>query len=909
MNEQSSFELFLGEAGRLARASHEVLARPRTPESLHEAIGALVAIELDARTVGVTDLADLTGALRKSLERREAPAEALRDAQLAAATTLVDAIEELRAPDRSGAHLDADRVAQAIGLLRGSRPSQPAVARPTSARPAGRPPALASAPGSAAAPGPAQAESAPTADDTRWEPTVDEDMIDPFLEECGERLDGLAERLVELERSPGDAEIVRAIFRDLHTLKGSSAFVGLKRMTKLAHAAEDIVGLVRDGKRTADRPLVDALLASLDVLRAIVQRASARAAIDVDISTALSLLSGKPTAATVAPRHTTTPDGGTVAVVSRAAEAQAKQTLRIDFEKLDLLMNLVGELVLAKGHLAVGVDGLGALGRELEAQRRNAASRATRDVQAAGSRLGGVRTQDVATELGRIFRAFASLSSDLEVARNQIDFAAGELRDQVMKLRMVPIGRSWSKFHRTVREIAHGLGKQVRLELRGAETELDKVLVEQLDDPFLHLVRNAIDHGIEAPEARAAAGKSSEGMLRLGAHHRGNQIVITVEDDGAGIDTERVRRKAVEKGLVDAASAEALDQAQIYELLFRPGFSTAQKVSDLSGRGVGMDVVKETISRLKGTVSVDSTLGKGSRFEIRLPLTLAIIQVLLVRCAGELFALPIDLVARTVAVAPDAIRLVCDREVLHDAGREVPLVRLRDVLELADPTSTPRNDVPIVLVDVGGQTYGLVCDGLVGRQEIVIKSLGTLLVNVPGAAGATIVGDRCVLILDVPTVAAMALAAPAGRPRASHNSAPTSRLPATARRQRILVAEDAEIIRETIRRTLENAGYDVVACVDGVEALARATAEEFDLVSTDVVMPNMDGYELTRRLRETARYRDVPIIMVTSKSERVDQIRGFDAGVDAYLAKPTDAVELLRVIARYLPRPGSEPPA
>ena len=879
----SAWDRFLHEGAQLASALQTVLSSDPEQTQHGAALDLLMALEMDARMVGVPELADLAEALRLSvaaLQGRRPGAEQLQP--LAHAADIVaHAFVELAQPDASGAHVSTERlVATRDALRQGSlHPSLPPL-----------PPSR-----------PAAAPVFPVEDDSLWEPQVDEDMIDPFLEECQERLEGLAQRLVELERSPDDAELVRAVFRDLHTLKGSSAFVGLKRMTRLAHAAEDLVGAVRDGRRAVDRGVVDSLLAALDGLTAIVQRATARAPIDVDVTPLLARLEGGPAAAVARSAPATTTDA--VAPAATQIGASRAQTLRIGFEKLDLLMNLVGELVLAKGRLSVSFGGLGSIRRELGEQRRNAVA-IRQGSGSARRRAGAVRSQDLPTELGRVERAFDQLSSELEVAGQQLDFVAGELRDQVMKLRMVPIGRTWSKYNRTVREIAGKLGKQVRLELVGAETELDKVLVEQLDDPFLHLVRNAIDHGIEGPEQRVASGKTGEGLLRLTAGHRGNQIVIRIEDDGRGIDVEGVRRKAVEKGLVDADAAASLEENQIFDLLFRPGFSTAAAVSDLSGRGVGMDVVRETISQLKGTVSVDSRPGQGSSFEIRLPLTLAIVQVLLLRCGGETYAVPIDLVERTVAAPAAAIRRATNREVLYDGVRDLPLIRLRDALGLASAGGGMTADHPVVVVDVAGQSYGLLCDGFLGRQEIVIKSLGKVLARVPGAAGATLIGDRCVLILDVPAVVAIAQAAPSHAIRVGAVEEPEGVHPDAATNPHILVAEDADVIREAIRRALVAAGYRVTTARDGNEALALATAEHFDLVSTDVVMPGMDGYELTRRLRASPEYRDVPIVMVTSKEERIDRIRGFDAGVDAYLTKPTDSAELLRVIRKHLSSAG-----
>ncbi|HJL50699.1 MAG TPA: response regulator, partial [Polyangiaceae bacterium LLY-WYZ-15_(1-7)] len=429
----------------------------------------------------------------------------------------------------------------------------------------------------------------------------------------------------------------------------------------------------------------------------------------------------------------------------------------------------------------------------------------------------------------------------------------------------------------------------------------DKVLVEQLDEPLLYLVRNAVDHGIERPDEREAAGKPRAGTLSLSAFHRGNQIVVRLSDDGKGIDPERVREKAVRSGLVSAEAAAELDAEQVIDLIFHAGFSTREQVSDLSGRGVGMDVVRETLARLKGTVHVSSTLGQGTVFELRLPLTLAIVQVLLLRSAGQTFALPLDLVRRTLAVAPETLRLTGQQETLLEDGREIPLIRLDQLLRLPGAATEVPREAPVVLVEVGHQLVGLVCDAFLGRKEIVLKTLGSLLKRVPGAAGATLVGDRPAVILDVPALVSLAMTETpqAPRPEGVEGQA-VGESEAPRGKARILVVEDTDVIRETLRRTLTRAGYEVVVARDGAEGLERARAERFDLVSTDVVMPGLDGYELTRRLRRLEGYRDVPILMVTSKAERIDRLRGFDAGVDAYLTKPTDAAELLRAIDEHL---------
>jgi two-component system chemotaxis sensor kinase CheA len=835
--------------------------------------------------MGVAEVGRLAHACEHALaalaaETRVDDADALDSALDRAAATLIAAFRALAAPDASGARVDAgplDEARQAIEqALAGSHP---VLAEP---QPEPEP-----APGEV---------HVPVADDRTWTPTVDDEMVDLFMDEANERLEGLSQKLLQLEARPGDIELLREIFRDLHTMKGSSGMVGLRPMNKLAHAAEDLVGQLRDGTRHADRPAIDALLGTMDGLRAILAAAQARAPIDIDLGPLIARV--KDPRAGVAPPPVPVPVAAPV--IEHATAPTAKQTLRVDFDKLDLLLNLVGELVLSKAGLSTGIAGLASLGRELETDRRIA--------RRAGSRTASSDQQIrfLGDELGRVERVFQEVAHDLDTSSNRLDRVSAELRDQVMKLRMVPIGGVFRKYHRTVRDLAHTLGKHVRLELRGEDTELDKILVEQLDDPLLHLVRNSVDHGIEQPDARAAAGKDPEGVVRLTAYHRGNQIVIEISDDGGGMDPQKLRAKAREKGVLTEEELANLDDAQLLEVIFRPGFSTAAKVSEVSGRGVGMDVVKDTIvSRMKGTVEVASEVGKGSTFTLRLPLTLAIIQVLLARAAGEIFALPLDMVSRTLTCAPTDVHLVYDREVLATGDEQVPLIRLAEVLELDVLAAAADDDggqhLHIALVEVFGKTYGLVCDRLLGRQEIVIKRLGDLLEDVPCAAGATLLGDHCALIVDIPAVVARATSVVARIPARAPVTQPHAPAPEAAR-VRILLVEDSDTIRRAMQRMLENAGYAVTPARDGVEGFDLAQKQDFDLVSTDVMMPNMDGYELTRALRASQRHRDTPIIMVTSRGEKIDRVRGFDAGVDEYITKPHDRQDLLKAVAKHLPR-------
>jgi two-component system, chemotaxis family, sensor kinase CheA len=866
------------EAAALAAAAR--LAALSTAEQ-HRLAGALFALRTSAALLGVDAVARAASAAEASLTERGAAAWIDLRAPLAACAAAIGAaVETLARPDASGARLDDTRALdEAAAALGGDRSSVPAE------------------------PPPAATPAAPSGDDALWVPQVDADMIEPFLEEAAERTEALSQKLLRLESAPGDVELVREIFRDLHTIKGSSAFVGLRRMNRLAHAAEDLVGQLRDGGRAADRSVIDALLGALDALRAILQAATGvdattGARIDVPIEEPIARLRAPGTAA--APAPSTTP--AATPATSAGSAVDTRQTLRVDFDKLDTLLNLVGELVLARARLHGTIASVSVLARELEGLvRRARLSRGRLDLE----------------DVDRFQRILAELGNDLGGGAGDLDHVSADLRQQVMKLRMLPIARIFTKYHRTVRELSNTLGKRARLEIIGGDTELDKVLIEQLDDPLMHLVRNAVDHGLELPAARHTAGKPDEGVITLSAHHRGNQILVEVRDDGAGIDPARLREKAREKRLASDEELAAMNDSDVLELIFRPGFSTAARVTDVSGRGVGMDVVRDTIQKLSGSIELRSTPGSGTTFTLKLPLTLAIVQVLLVRVAGEDYALPLDSVLRTLAVSSSDVHRVYDREVLFVGDQQVPLIWTAEALEMGD--GVPPVDLggasewPIVLVDAAGETYALAVERLIGKREIVLKSLGALLVDVPCAAGATLIGERVAVILDVVEVVQRALARSPSAVRRPP-SAPERTAEGGTRKARILLAEDSDVVREQLKRVLEAHGYEVVTARDGAEALDIANRDPlgFDLVSTDVMMPKLDGYELTRALRQHPRHRDVPLIMVTSKGEHLDRVRGFDAGVDEYMTKPLDGGELVRAVDRCLGRhlgrhPGSHP--
>ncbi|MDX1532377.1 MAG: chemotaxis protein CheA, partial [Rhodothermales bacterium] len=532
--------------------------------------------------------------------------------------------------------------------------------------------------------------------------------------------------------APGDTALVDQIFRSVHTVKGTSGFLSLEQLSELAHHFEDVLNKLRRGDLAVRPGTVDVLLRAYDLMRVLVQQVADRQIEPVDLSATLAELDAvaaglDPAPSVTAPEPlepaTAAPNAPPPDVEPPKAEAAkptgkgaghtgSTETIRVGVDRLDALMDLVGELVLSRNRL-------------LQLLSSNAVADARGGAGASDDLLGEVRS-----------------------ASAHLDFLTGELQAAVMQTRMVPIGRVFAKFPRMVRDLAAACGKEVDLVLEGEETELDKSLTEDLADPLVHLVRNAVDHGIEPPEARAAAGKPRRGRVRLAAAHEGDHILVAIEDDGGGIAPEAITQKAVERGLVTAQEAAELSDSEALQLIFRPGLSTAEAVSQVSGRGVGMDVVKTNLTRLNGSISIASTPGEGTRFTLKLPLTLAIIQGLLVRAGAETFVVPLHAVDEVLDLAGDRA-CINGRAVMRHRDGIVPLLGVAEALG-ARPADEASGTQYAVLVRVGHRRVGLVVDALVSQQEVVIKPLGDYLKKPPSIAGSTILGDgRVVMVLDL----------------------------------------------------------------------------------------------------------------------------------------------------------------
>ncbi len=535
-----------------------------------------------------------------------------------------------------------------------------------------------------------------------------------------------------------------------------------------------------------------------------------------------------------------------------------EQTIRVDVKRLDDLMNLIGELVLGKNRLLKIYD----------------------DVE---ERYEG---EQFLEELNQVVSSVSLVTTDLQIA--------------VMKTRMLPIGKVFNKFPRMVRDLSRELHKEIELVISGEETELDKSIVEEIGDPLVHIIRNSCDHGIELPEERVAKGKPAKGTVQLKAYNEGNHIIIEIVDDGKGLDPDMLKMKAVEKGLISEKEADQMSDKEAYMLIFKPGFSTAAQVTNVSGRGVGMDVVRSNIEKLNGIIEIDSEVGKGTTLKLKIPLTLAIIQSLLVSVQEEYYAIPLASVLETVRITPDEIQSVEGRSVLRLRDEVLSLVHLADLFDVERVFSMGEHAY-VVIIGIAETKIGLIVDSLIGQEEVVIKSLGEYLKGIEGIAGATIRGDgRVTLIVDVGALMDMAKSVKSSMQNLEDNVQKGEK--SSPEDYNILVVDDSKTDRSIMKRALEPLGVTITEATNGVEALniMKDGSKSFDAALIDIEMPRMDGYTLASEIRKFNKFKMVPLIAVTSRTSRSDRMRGVEVGMTEYITKPYTPEYLMNVVARNI---------
>ncbi len=813
---------------------------------------------------------------------------------------------------------------------------------------------------------------------------VPDEILEFFQPEAEEHLQIVSDCLISLEGNNNPEEINK-LFRAIHTVKGSAAQVGLKRLGGIAHRVEDLIGRLRDGEMEPSPTVVDLCLESVDVLKRTLHRqwvdeADMRTGVDSLLGRIAEFAPLDPEEAEIASEavgtseHAATGEAEGAETTTALAKKPAKhpataastaKSVRIALARLDRMMNTVGELVINRTRM-VGrvaeleklVDTLGfskerLQGKVAEFQEKYEFNRISSSRTAAPwnpnptpKMLTSAAAGDTSfwsefsdLEMDRyddfniLSRSMAEISADVNEVLSQLEGFIGRvegdideftklahhLQDEITAARMVPIGTLYSRLSRAVRDAAKSTGKQVELDLSGSETELDNNIIQQISDPLVHLVRNSVAHGVEHSGDRVAAGKTATGNIALRAYHRGNHIYIEVEDDGRGIDYERVKQSAIERGLVSQETADRLTERDLREILFHPGFSTAPIKTELAGRGVGLDVVRANLNALNGEIDIQSTRGQGTKFTLKVPLTLIISPALFIRCGTTTFALPL-------AVVEEIRRLRADE--IEDVGGKL-LTKVRDVVTevvrldtyLGLPPLEPVNGYfRMVVANAGNRQIGLVVEDVLGKDEIVIKNLGEYLRRVKLFPGTTIAPDgSLILLIDLnrmiatepserraiqASASAARIFAP-GSAAVAKGTIPTEAIDRVAHERVVVVVDDSISVRKFVGRMLEKNGYRVKLAADGLEAAELVTQHGCHLVITDLEMPRMTGYELMVQLRQTPSTRRIPVMVVTSRAGAKHRDRAMKEGASAFLTKPVQEDQLIAAVEQLM---GTEAP-
>ena len=824
-------------------------------------------------------------------------------------------------------------------------------------------------------PTPADTESTPSAgaetaaqSDEEALPAVSRELVEVFLDESEEILEHCDDAMQRWQQNPEDMDLVRELYRELHTLKGSARMAGLQQIGDLSHAVETLLTAVEAGEAKADKSLFTVVFGAIDrfgemneAVRAGRAVAPADALIDLltriqqgqQLSEADLAILKRGTGAEPAPAQA--PEAAPVTELPQATErfeshladlmpqqtgvgadgellvSRLQDTVKVSPDLLDQFVDSVGEINILNSRVEQQISAFGFNLQELERtisrlteQLRQLEMEAEAQIL---SHFDGHRVNPDETGINEYFdpleldrystiqqlsRALAESTDDLvslhqllseerrdvENLVQQEGRVGNSLQEALMRTRMSPFKMMVPRLRRVVRGVALELGKEVDFRIEGEEQELDRKVLEGMVVPLEHLLRNALAHGIESPSQRQAAGKPEAGTITVSVHRDGPEVVIEVSDDGAGIDRQAVRRRAIEKGIV-GADAELTD-AEIDALILHPGFSTATEVSQIAGRGVGMDVVQEQLRHLNGLLEISSTAGKGTTFRIRLPFTMAINQSLLVRVGAHSYAIPINTVEGVVQVSDRVLaeKLAGGDPVIDYADRNYRLYRLDEVLENArmEPLQASGETRPVLLVGSGEHAIALIVDEIQGNQDVVVKPIGSLLNSVPGLGGATILGDgRVILILDT---AGIIRAATGGRESIERRQADDRQ--AHERRPTIMVVDDSITIRRVTEKMLERHHFNVVTAKDGLDAVARLEEVKPDMMLLDIEMPRMDGFELAAHLQNSEQHQDIPIIMISSRTGKKHRERAAGLGVREFLGKPYQDSELLSHIDALL---------
>lgn len=785
-------------------------------------------------------------------------------------------------------------------------------------------------------------------------------LRDLYKMESEDHLKHLDAGLLRLEVDAQDSATLELVFRAAHNLKGAAHMLGLKQVESIAHHFEDTLGAAKRGRLVLSSESIDRLYVGLDAISKLVNEAVTGEAANISVEAVLAQMNGAgplvssrsdaakadvpvsdiapgepeeaasaapiaaPIAATVAATSapvmseplSASPPSPVDDALTAPLTAFKIETIRVEPEKMDGLMTLAAELTVTTTRMARGLSAYQEMMELREEWNKDVVANGAEQTDA------GVDTETKNADFFEREQARIQLLGELldrlkRTARDDVvrlNLAAKELEGSIRKIRLLPLSTVFELFPRMVRDLAREQGKEIHLTLEGDATTADKRILEELKDPLMHIIRNAIDHGIETPDERERNGKPRVASLRLRAYKTATSVVVEIVDDGRGLDEEAIKRVALKRGVAREDELAIMSHEQLAMLIFAPGFSTSAIVTDVSGRGVGLDVVRANVENLRGTVHVESAAHRGCTFRLQMPLTLATTRVLLVQVAGRPYGIPVESLQGSRTIDSATIFRIEGRDAIQLAGQPVSVAHLADLLDLSTDGSrylTPlgakpptgktlangarvEKPWPCVIIALGQERLGCFVEALLDEQEVILQPLGALLKRVRNVAGSTILGTGEVCMILNPHDLMKTL-----RKRQGNTGAPEGTEP--IRKKLILLAEDSITTRTQEKRILESAGYEVVIAVDGLDAFNKIGTRDFDAVVSDVEMPNMDGLTLAAKIRQDERYSEVPIVLVTSLASEDDRQRGVEVGANAYLTKGSfDQDVLIETLRRLI---------
>lgn len=739
----------------------------------------------------------------------------------------------------------------------------------------------------------------------------DKELLELFKVESGEHIQRLDEGFLRLEKETGNLSLIADVMREAHSLKGAARMLGLSDIERLSHQLEDILNAAKKGAASLSPEAIDGMYKTLDEIKKLVNEAimgEAPKTGHMEKTEDEKMRSYEVKESTVSTSQQEAPPP--------AGEAFRIETVRVDTRRLDSLMTHAGELSVTQLRISRRPAEIEEIIGVWEKLRSHGAYRissfAKNEIRNTNDEIRRISSGEM---LGSLLN---KLRMDAEEDSSRLEFISNELEDGIRTIRLLPLSTIFSLFPRMVRDMAREKSKEINLVIEGGDTTADKRIIEEMKDPLMHMLRNSIDHGIESPSERGQKGKPRIGTIALKAYQTAANIVIEVKDDGRGLDPDVIKRAALKKKIIREEELAVMTASQIQALIFVSGFSTSSFVTDVSGRGVGLDVVRNNVENLKGTIQIESDMGKGCALRVQLPITLATTRVLIAGANGRIYAIPVVHVLTTIRIPAKEIFTIEGRNTVVFEGSPLSVARLPDLLELRSEVKgqrsqggkgsggfhsnhgileslNPAEALPCIILSIGEDRLGILVDELLDEQEVVLKQQSLLLKRVRNVSGTTILGTG-----EVCTVL---------NPQDLIRSAQKKEMPAVSpkpveeeeRKKSILLAEDSLTTRAQLKRILEGAGYEVEAAVDGAEAFNKLGMRTFDVLVTDILMPNMDGLTLTGKIRQDRKYKELPIILVTSLASDEDRKRGLEAGANAYITKPAfDQKVFLETLRRLI---------